>query len=211
MPLPRPLSKEQILLAMEKTKSVKAAARFLNASYIHTKKYMKLYTDENGVTLFDLHKNQCGKGIPKFLSNGPKSVLKLDDILEGRIPIEHFTSDKVKRILIKEGYLKEVCTMCGFKERRVVDYKMPLILSFKDKNKRNFKIDNVELVCYNCYFLTVGNIFTNKDMRQLEEHINLNETTEAVNFQLDDWQIEQLKNLGLHDDKMDGEEYISRL
>jgi len=77
MPLPRPLSKEQILLAMEKTKSVKAAARFLNASYIHTKKYMKLYTDENGVTLFDLHKNQCGKGIPKFLSNGPKSVLKL--------------------------------------------------------------------------------------------------------------------------------------
>lgn len=211
MPLPRPLSKEQILLAMEKTKSVKAAARFLNASYIHTKKYMKLYTDENGVTLFDLHKNQCGKGIPKFLSNGPKSVLKLDDILEGRIPIEHFTSDKVKRILIKEGYLKEVCTMCGFKERRVVDYKMPLILSFKDKNKRNFKIDNVELVCYNCYFLTVGNIFTNKDMRQLEEHINLNETTEAINFQLDDWQIEQLKNLGLHDDKMDGEEYISRL
>jgi hypothetical protein len=211
MPLPRPLSKEQILLAMEKTKSVKAAARFLNASYIHTKKYMKLYTDDNGVTLFDLHKNQCGKGIPKFLSNDPKSVLKLDDILEGRIPIEHFTSDKVKKILIKEGYLKEVCAMCGFNERRVVDYKMPLILSFKDKNKRNFKIDNVELICYNCYFLTVGNIFTNKDMRQLEEHINLNETTEAINFQLDDWQIEQLKNLGLHDDKMDGEEFISRL
>jgi hypothetical protein len=215
MPLPKPLSKEQILKAMVQTLSNRAAARNLNVSYIHYKKWAKLYKDEeSGLSLFDKHKNQSGKGIPKFLSNTPDAKIKLDDILEGRIPMEHFTSDKVKKILIKEGYLKECCSNCGFNERRVLDYKMPLILAFKDKNKKNFKLDNVHLICYNCYYLLIGNIFTDKDMRQLEEHITLNETTEAIDFQLDDWQLDQLNKLGLgneNEEDMSGEEFISRL
>ena len=34
---------------------------------------------------------------------------------------------------------------CGFKERRVFDYKMPLLLHFKDKNKKNYRkeYDNI--------------------------------------------------------------------
>ena len=68
MPAAKPISKDMCLTAMDKTKSVKAAARYLNCSYHHLKRYMKLYVDEeSGKTLFDLHKNQQGKGIPKFL------------------------------------------------------------------------------------------------------------------------------------------------
>ena len=37
MPKAKPLSKTQILDAMDKTKSVKAAARYLNCSYQHLK------------------------------------------------------------------------------------------------------------------------------------------------------------------------------
>ena len=68
MPKARPLTKESIISAMDKTKSVRAAARYLNCSYQHIKKWMKLYVDSSGVSLFDAHKNQSGKGIPKFLS-----------------------------------------------------------------------------------------------------------------------------------------------
>ena len=46
MPKAKPFTKEQIKAAMAKTKSVKAAARYLNCSYHHLKRYMKLYTDE---------------------------------------------------------------------------------------------------------------------------------------------------------------------
>ena len=41
MPKPRPLTKEQILAAMAKTKSNAAAARYLNCSYVHYKKWAK--------------------------------------------------------------------------------------------------------------------------------------------------------------------------
>ena len=54
---------------MAKTKSNRAAARYLNVSYQHYRKYAKLYKNEDGITLLEAHKNQAGKGIPKFLSN----------------------------------------------------------------------------------------------------------------------------------------------
>ena len=74
MPAAKPISKDMCLAAMNKTKSVKAAARYLNCSYHHLKRYMKLYVDEKtGKTLFEVHKNQSGKGIPKFLK-GPKKM-----------------------------------------------------------------------------------------------------------------------------------------
>ena len=52
MPKARPLTKESIISAMDKTKSVRAAARYLNCSYQHIKKWMKLYVYSNGVSLF---------------------------------------------------------------------------------------------------------------------------------------------------------------
>lgn len=69
---PKILTKEQILAAMARTKSNKAAARYLHVSYPHYKKYAKTFTDsETGKSLFDLHLNQAGKGILKY------SIIKL--------------------------------------------------------------------------------------------------------------------------------------
>ena len=100
MPAPKPISKQMCLAAMNKTKSVKAAARYLNCSYHHLKRYMKLYTDEEtGKTLFELHKNQCGKGIPKFLKGSGKEPALLD-IIEGRVDASSFSPDKIKYRLI---------------------------------------------------------------------------------------------------------------
>ena len=140
MPKAKPLSKELVLAAMNKTKSNKAAARYLNVSYIHYKKWAVFYdaTKEGYPNLFEQHKNQCGKGIPKFLSNGnPRKDFALLDLIEGRIDPSSFNPAKIKYRLIQEGYLKEECTSCGFGERCVLDYKMPLILNFKDNNKQH--------------------------------------------------------------------------
>lgn len=205
MPKSKPLSIEQIKAAQAKTKSNMAAARYLHVSYQHYKKWAKLYK------LFDGHKNQSGKGIPKFLKGKGKEPALLD-IIEGRVSAAHFTPAKIKYRLIEAGYLLEQCSMCGFQERRVLDYKMPLLLHFKDNNKSNYSKENIELLCYNHYFLTVGDIFTEKDVKQIESHQEHHGTSEKVEWEVDTYHLERLRELGLGDDDEDDiNQYISRI
>ena len=203
MPNPKPLSKEQILAAQAKTKSNMAAARYLHVSYQHYKRYAKTYN------LFDSHKNQSGKGIPKFLK-GTKKMPHMLEIIEGRIAASSFDPNKLKYALIEQGYLLEECAVCSFKERRVMDYKMPLLLHFKDNNSNNYSLDNIQLLCYNHYFLTVGDIFNDKDIKQIEtkqEHFG---TSENVEWEVDDYHLQRLKELGLEDED-EVNQYISRI
>ena len=204
MPKAKPLTKEMILAAMSQTKSNRAACRYLNVSYIHYKKWAKLYESDTHDNLFEQHKNQCGKGIPKFLRGKGKEPA-LIDIIEGRVDASSFSPDKIKYRLITEGHLLEECATCKFNERRVSDYKMPLLLNFKDNNKKNYRKENIELLCYNHYFLTVGDIFTNKQIKGIEDHKPVNQST--VEWELDDYQLQQLEKLGLGDNK-DDEDYI---
>ena len=207
MPKAKPLTKEMILAAMSQTKSNRAACRYLNVSYIHYKKWAKLYESDTHDNLFEQHKNQSGKGIPKFLRSGGKEPA-LVDIIEGRIDASSFSPEKIKYRLITEGHLLEECNVCKFNERRVSDYKMPLLLNFKDNNKKNYRKENIELLCYNHYFLTVGDIFTDKQIKGIEDHKPVNQS--AVEWELDDYQLQQLEKLGLGDNK-DEENYISRI
>ena len=206
MPKAKPLSKEQITAATNKTLSNRAAARYLNVSYQHFKKWAKLYKNDKGETLFDAHKNQSGKGIPKFLKGQGKEPA-LIDIIEGRVDASSFSPNKIKYRLITEGHLLEECNNCGFKERRVMDYKIPIILHFKDKNKQNYRKENIELLCYNCYFLTIGDIFNEKQIKGLEDHKPINNSD--INWELDDYQKQRLEELGLGDDPE--EDYVSRI
>ena len=208
MPKARPLTKELILAAMAKTKSNMAAARYLNCSYQHYKKWAKFYGSETHDSLFEQHKNQSGKGIPKFLKIGGKEPALLD-IIEGRTNASSFTPAKIKYRLITEGYLEEKCANCGFEERRVLDYKMPLLLHFKDNNKKNYKLDNVELLCYNHYFLTVGDIFSDKQVEGIEDHKPVNQG--KVEWEVDDYHLQRLKELGLDPNDEDEYDIISRI
>ena len=209
----KPITKEMCLAAMAKTKSNRSAARFLNISYEHWKKYAKMYTDqETGKSLFEKHKNQAGKGIPKFLKSKGKEPA-LIDIIEGRIDASNFTPEKIKYRLITEGHIDECCNKCGFNERRVLDYKIPLLLHFKDNNKKNYRKENIQLLCYNCYFLFIGDVFTNRDIKHIEDHVSIVKTTPAVNFEIDDYHLKRLKELGLdNNEDPDGvDQYISRI
>ena len=202
MPDPKPLSKEDILRAMNVTQSNRAAARYLHVSYIHYKKWAKNYdaTEEDYPNLFEQHKNQAGKGIPKFLrANGPEPALL--DIIEGRLDPSSFNPNKIKYRLITEGYLAEECAVCRFHERRVNDYKIPLLLNFKDNIKKNWNKDNIELLCYNHYFLQVGDIFSDKQIKGIEDHVPTYQSD--VEWELDDYQRQRLEELGLIDKPKD--------
>lgn len=210
MPKAKPLGKEMIVAAMNKTKSNRAAARYLNVSYHHYKKWAKQYDSDTHDNLFEQHKNQSGKGIPKFLNNG-KSDFAVIDIIEGRLDPSSFNPQKIKYRLIEEGYLAEECNQCGFHERRVLDYKIPLILHFKDNNKQHYRLENIEMLCYNCYFLTIGDVFNEKQIEGLEDHKPLNNS--EIDWELDDYQKQRLAELGLGDfeDEDDELDIISRL
>ena len=209
MPKAKPLSKELIMAAVNKTKSNRAAARYLNVSYIHYKKWAKLYESKTHDNLFEQHKNQSGKGIPKFLNPG-KSDFSVLDIIEGRLDASSFNPQKIKHRLIEEGYLKEECNQCGYHERRVLDYKMPLLLHFKDNNKQHYGLNNVEFLCYNCYFTTIGDIFNDKQIEGMEEHKPINNA--SVDWELDEYTKQRLAELGLGDDSQNDElDIISRL
>ena len=95
-------SKDDLLRAMKVTKSVRAASRYLNCSYIHYKMWAKRYhTVEGGPSLFDSHKNQSGKGIPKFLTkSSSKKEWNILDVIEGRISVKHFSPEKIKKMYL---------------------------------------------------------------------------------------------------------------
>ena len=132
MPKARPLSKNEITAAMNKTKSVRAASRYLNCSYQHLKKWMLFYDGEGGGTLFDQHKNQSGKGIPKFLSHTPfgRKEPAILDIIEGRADpsdrqieiIEDHLPSKEKEVNWEvDEYTRQRLTELGLYENKPVD------------------------------------------------------------------------------------------
>ena len=200
MPASKPISREDVLRAMRFTKSNRAAAKYLGCSYQHYKPFAKNFkvdeTDHNSLSLFETHLNQCGKGIPKFLPNRRKEP-NVKNIIETGTGWESFTPEKIKARGVAEGYLKEQCYHCGFAERRVTDYKTPLLLNFKDGNRNNYLTDNLELLCYNDYFLLVADPLTPDQVRHIEDHT----TVKAVShdWDLDEAHLENMKALGLLD------------
>ena len=198
MPAPKRFTRDDILRAMKYTKSNRAAAKYLGCSYQHYKPYAKLYRvdelDPNSPTLFDVHKNQCGKGIPKFLPNKRREPnVKL--IFTQGIGYESFTPSKIKARGIAEGYLKDECYICGCNERRVTDYKTPTLLNFKDGNKSNYLRDNLEVLCYNCYFLYVADPLTPDEVRHVEDNTGVR--AKPHDWGLDEAQLENMRALGI--------------
>ena len=81
------IPESEIRYAMENTKSNAQAARFLKVSFTTYKKYARLYIDrETDKTLYELHKNQFGIGIPKDVQKANKGIYSITNILEGKHP-----------------------------------------------------------------------------------------------------------------------------
>ena len=207
------LSEGVIRNAMKHTLSNHQAARYLKMSYDTYKKYAKLYIDqESGLTLFDLHKNASGKGINRVRWNHEFSIEKLDEILT-KSEYKAFSIEKIKNRLLFEGKLKHECYRCGHSEKRVVDYKQPLVLNFKNADKHDWRFANLEMICYNCYFLFVGNLYSERQIKNIEDVTAPAMKVAEVDLEIDDHYLEHFKQLGLieRSDYQDGDEFITRL
>ncbi len=150
------LLQRDIEYAIANTLSNLAAAHWLDVSYPTYKKYAQVYKDANGVSLFEKHKNPAGKGIPKRIIDVHRNRYPLEEILENRIP--GYPLQKLRNRLLSLNVIEARCNICGFNEKRITDQRSPFLLSQKDGDVNNYKIENLELLCYNCYFMTVGNI-----------------------------------------------------
>lgn len=207
----RDLTESVIRNAMKHTQSNFQAARYLNVTIETYRKYAKMYVDqETGKTLYELHKNP-GKGIKKIRWKHEISVDKINQIMSSE-SYRAVNQQKLKNRLIYEGILRMECYKCKHHEKRVVDFKQPLILSFKDGNKHNWKIENLEMLCYNCYFLYVGNLFSEKQIRTLEDaHAPI--VKEQPDWDIDDNFLQHFQDIGFEDkeDYYPGEEFITRV
>ena len=200
------LTKEDILRAMKVTKSNMHAARHLHVSYNHYKKYARMYKNEDGIDLLEAHKNQEGKGIRKYSA---KKLPEFTAILDGEVPSRHLDRDEFKQRLIFEALIEEKCNSCGFSERRVKDLQVPLAINYKDGNKNNLTLKNIEFLCLNCHFL-YGVDTDKKKLRETKvdyvDHIKNDKE-----WEMDEHHMEHLKELGLYNEESPGDEYISRL
>lgn len=144
------ITERQLKNAIEKTRSFREAARYLNVSYNTFKKYALLYEE-----WIPGGKNPGGKGIPK-MHKGEKRELK--DILAGKYNGKRLNPTRFKRWLINEMVFAEECNICGYKNKRITDGQTALMIAYKDGDRTNYNQENLALICYNCTFETCGNL-----------------------------------------------------
>ena len=205
----------QIEYAMKVTKSNRQAARFLRVSYNFYKKWAKAYKNEKGEVLFDVHKNQAGHNIKKSqLPRANSKKIRLDDILMGKYP--QYPRWKLYNKIVANQILPERCNVCGYCERRPTDQRPPLVLHHMNGDKTDHRISNIELLCYNCYFVNVGAL-TVRDLKQDSEYgVSIEQPKLLSQSELDAQRAEWLEDNGNEDTfqvnlELDDEEKMSIL
>ena len=148
------ITKNMILRAQGETNSNMAAARWLEVSHNTYRKWAKYY----GV--FEQHLNQKGVGVKKGWATYKVPV---DDIITGkRQPPRRWSHKVLKKRLIEDGYFNEECSNCSYSEENIQTGKVCLGVDFEDGNHENFKIDNLRLLCPNCYLSYNGRFPSSK-------------------------------------------------
>lgn len=147
----RMLLEGDILAAQSISKSEAEAAVKLGVSFMTYRKYAKMYGVYGRVS------NKAGKGVDKSIKNEDSGKYPLQKVLEGAFP--KYSTNRLKVRCIRAHKLVEECAKCGFKEKRISDESVPLLLNYIDANDHNKKLENLQLLCYNCFYLYVNNPF----------------------------------------------------
>jgi hypothetical protein len=142
----KPITKDEILDIQKVSVSGHECARKLGVTYQTYKKYAKLY-GVHTLIQYPWPKGYKPKG---FLTDPYLGKYPIDDILANKFP--DFPIHRLKDKLIRSGKKESCCEQCGFKERRITDGKIPLLLNFDDGNNKNHSLENLRILCYNCSF-----------------------------------------------------------
>ena len=139
----RPIPKTRIEWAIRSTLSIRAAAKYLGVSYNTFKKYAVMYD------LFEQNKNQAGVGVTTKGNTG--WGIKIQDLFDGKHP--NYPHWKLQERIIRDGYVKQCCSNCDYDDYREIDMRGPYIINFLDGDSTNHSLDNIALLCYNCFFI----------------------------------------------------------
>ena len=146
----KPLMESEIKLAQDNSSSAADTARLLGVSYNTYKKYAKSYGIMERCKCTDL------TGRPK-VHNPYRGKYPLEEIIMGMHP--SYPPHRLRKKLFAASLKQPVCEVCGYAEARITDGRVPLVLAFADGDRSNHILDNLEIVCYNCYHNTHGNLF----------------------------------------------------
>ena len=139
----KPIPKSRIEWAIRSTLSIRAAAEHLGIAYNTFKKYAKMYD------LFEQNKNQAGKGVTTKGNTG--WGVKIQDLFDNKHP--NYPHYKLQERIVRNGYLKQECSNCGYDDYRERDMRGPYLINFLDGDPQNHNLDNLHLLCYNCFFI----------------------------------------------------------
>jgi transposase-like protein len=139
----KPIPKSRIEWAIRSTLSIRAASQHLGIAYNTFKKYAKMYN------LFDQNKNQRGKGITTKGNTG--WGVKIQDLFDCKHP--KYPHCKLQERIVRDGFLKQECSNCGYDDYRENDMRGPYLICFLDNDSQNHSLDNLYLLCYNCFYI----------------------------------------------------------
>jgi hypothetical protein len=135
----RPLLQSEIEEAKKHSIFAAGQARWLNVSISTYKKYARMYG------IYEPKPNEKGK---RNLYDPSRGKYPLNEILEGKHP--NVTPWILKDKLLRSKVKNPKCEICGYDKRRIVDQKVGLLLNFMDGNEHNHKLENLQLLCWNC-------------------------------------------------------------
>ena len=142
------ITKKMIEDSQAVTKSNAEASRWLGVNYLTYRKYAKIYG------LFDQHLNQRGVGIKKGYGKYRKP---LDELLSSNRKIR-LTKRYLKKRLVEEKWVEEECSSCNYNEIVMGKDNVALLIDFIDGDNDNTKLDNIRLLCPNCYLSYNGHM-----------------------------------------------------
>lgn len=156
--------------AMKYNNTSLAAAAYLGITVQTFNKHMKMYKYKDGRTLLQRFAEEKKERGPKGNQDLNRGLTRefLSHVLDTGFIGRRFHPNLIKMKLMDEGYIPNVCECCGMNGVREMDMKAPLLLSFKDTIRSNWKLDNLQVLCYNCYFLKVGDLMLPEAQEILE-------------------------------------------
>lgn len=92
--------------------------------------------------------NQGGKGTKKSKT----AKIPLEEILSGYHP--EYQTYKLKRRLVKEGLIKDECSICGWNEKSKDRDLTPCELDHINGDPTDHRLENLRMLCPNCHSLT---------------------------------------------------------
>ena len=177
----RPPLASEMIEALEKGISIIGARKILGGvSYPYFAKWAKILIPDKFAQVQSQAKQNRLRGRWSIGLEKLPSYKLLQRCIKGEeLAPMHWANFPQKQIvrLIKYGVMIPSCYLCNFSEHRITDYRAPFLLDFIDDNRRNWKLENLRMLCYNCYFLNVTYVkgMANVDMRILLEKPRANQ------------------------------------